>query len=95
LLLPTAPCPSCGRSTVVYRSFGDGAGPEDELETRCVDCDTRLDRFGLAPVITEQPLSSIDQIGYSDLDRPAPVGLAGCFVGGGCEGCSKIESRPW
>jgi hypothetical protein len=95
LLLPTANCPSCSRPSLVYRAPPEDLSRGAELETRCLDCDTLLDRFGIAPVIIDRPLSAMAELGYSDLDRPSPVGPAGCFVGGGCEGCSKIESRPW
>jgi hypothetical protein len=95
LLLPTASCPSCKRTSLVYRSLREGPGGQEVLESRCADCDTRLDRFGLAPIITEQSFSSLAGLGYEDLDRPAPVGPGGCFVGGGCEGCPKIDTRPW
>lgn len=99
MLLPTASCPSCNRTSLVYRCLGQpsrpGSSSDFEVETRCLDCDTRLDRFGLAPVITDQAISALAELGYTDLDRPAPVGPGGCFVDGGCGGCSKIDSRPW
>ena len=78
----------------MYRTPPEAPSDGAELETRCLDCDTRLDRFGIAPVITDRTFSAVTDLGYSDLDRPTPVGPAGCFVGSGCEGCSKIESRP-
>ena len=95
MLLPTAHCPSCDRPTLVYRALPEAPEQQNDLETRCVDCDTRLDRFGLAPVVAEQSVEQLSHLGYRDLDRPEPVGLGGCFTTRGCEGCSKIDSRPW
>jgi len=61
----------------------------------CVDCDTRLDRFGLAPVLEERDLTAVQALGYLRLDGARPVAAAGCFATRGCEGCEKIDSRPW
>jgi hypothetical protein len=93
VLLPTARCPSCNRFVLVYRSHRNE--DDRELETRCADCDTRLDRFGLAPVIKEESFASLAALGYEALDRPVPHGPGGCFSARGCDGCSKIATRPW
>jgi hypothetical protein len=93
--LPTTRCPSCRQDVLVYRDVAPGADPaKAPLETRCVECDTRVDRFGLAPVLTTRPLLELKGMGYRELHKPAPVGEAGCFTKG-CEGCGKIDSRPW
>ncbi|MCO4772962.1 MAG: hypothetical protein KDA24_23215 [Deltaproteobacteria bacterium] len=93
--LPTAHCPSCRTEVLVYRDVPRGADPgTDRLETRCVECDTRLDRFGLAPVLTDRPLMELAGMGYRDLEKAPPTGTGGCFTKG-CEGCPKIDSRPW
>jgi hypothetical protein len=96
MLLPTAYCPNCRRDAVVYRDVApDGDPLTAELETRCVDCDTRLDRFGTQPDLTERDLSELRTLGYKDLDRPNPLGRGGCFETTGCVGCPKIDTRPW
>jgi hypothetical protein len=81
---------------LVHRAPEPG-GPAStaRLHSWCVDCDTRLDRFGLDPVITDRTLTALQGLGYLRLDAARPVAAAGCFATTGCEGCSKIESRPW
>lgn len=94
-MLSTTRCPQCRRDVLVYRDVARGADPATApLETRCVECDTRLDRFGLAPVLEERPLLELKGLGYHELHKPAPVGAGGCFTKG-CEGCAKIDTRPW
>ena len=94
-MLATARCPDCREDVLVYRDVARGADPETApLETRCVECDTRLDRFGLAPVLTDRPLMELAGMGYRDLSKAPPVGDGGCFTKG-CVGCAKIDSRPW
>jgi hypothetical protein len=95
MLLPTTWCPSCRDDVVVYRTLPDGADAESPLELRCVDCDARLDRFGARPELAERAVKDLEGMGYTNLDRPAPVGPGGCFTTRGCEGCPKIDSRPW
>ncbi len=91
-----AGCPRCRREVLVYRAVAEGADPlVAELETRCVDCDARLDRFGTEPEITDCDPRELRTRGYPDLDRGPTVGLGGCFETRGCEGCPKIGSRPW
>jgi len=93
--LPTAHCPACRTEVLVYRDVARGEEPsEAPLETRCVECDLRLDRFGLDPVLTDRPLLELSGMGYVDLDKAQPSGSGGCFTKG-CEGCPKIDSRPW
>ena len=93
--LPTAFCPGCRAEVLVHRDVAPGADPMTApLETRCARCDRRLDRFGLAPVLTDRPLLELAGLGHRDLDKPAPTGEARCFTRG-CEGCAKIHSRPW
>jgi hypothetical protein len=91
MLLPTAPCPNCRKDTVVYRALSD----DDELQTRCLDCDVQLDRFGQTPEVTERSSSELSAMGYTNLDKPPPVAPGGCFSTRGCDGCPKIDSRPW
>jgi len=94
--LPTAPCPQCRRDVLVYRTVDEDGDPlQADLQTRCVDCDTRLDRFGTEPPITAVASADLEKQGYRNLDRPAPIGRGGCFETKGCDGCPKIESRPW
>jgi len=94
-MLATARCPVCKRDVLVYRDVARGADPATApLETRCVECDSRLDRFGLAPVLQDKPLLELAGLGYRDLDKAPPVGEAGCFTKG-CAGCAKIDTRPW
>jgi len=96
VLLPTAYCPACKQDCLVHRAPVEGADPTDApLHTWCVDCDTRLDRFGLDPVIRNRDLSAVQGLGYLRLDGARPVAAAGCFATKGCDGCSKIDSRPW
>jgi hypothetical protein len=96
MLLPTAHCPRCRRDVLVYRTVADEADPMDaELQSRCVDCDTRLDRFGTEPELTAKSMKDLGKDGYRDLDKPPPIGRGGCFEERGCEGCPKIDSRPW
>lgn len=96
MLLPTAPCPACRRDVVVYRTVPEGSAVDDGvLETRCVDCDIRLDRFGQQPEVTERGADALESLGYRSLDKVPPIGRGGCFESRGCEGCSKIDSRPW
>lgn len=95
MLVPTAHCPACKKTTLLYRVLASSDLEEERLETRCVDCDHRTDRFGLDPIITEVPFRDLQSMGYSDLDRPEPLGPGGCFTTRGCEGCSKIDTRPW
>ncbi len=53
--LPVARCPRCRTDVVVYRTVALGEDPlTAPLETRCVDCDARLDRFGVEPEIVEK-----------------------------------------
>ncbi len=93
--LPTAWCPGCRAEVLVHRDVAPGGDPStDPLETRCVECDLRLDRFGLAPALTDRPLLELAGMGYRDLDKAPPVGEARCFTKG-CEGCPKIDTRPW
>jgi hypothetical protein len=81
---------------IVYRAVAEVADPlTAPLETRCIDCDTRLDRFGIEPELTQKPIHELADDGYTDLDRPRPIGPGGCFEDRGCEGCPKIDSRPW
>ena len=96
MLLPTAYCPQCRRDCLVHRA-PDSAEAVDTapLHTFCVDCDTRLDRFGLDPVIRERDLAAVQGLGYLRMDGARPVAAAGCFATTGCEGCHKIDSRPW
>ncbi len=91
VLLPTCRCPQCRRDVVVYRALGESG----ELEQRCLDCDLRLDRFGQEPAISERAPAELDAMGYANLDKPRPVAPGGCFSTRGCEGCPKIDSRPW
>lgn len=79
----------------MYRTLPRSEEEGGHVESRCVDCSTRLDRFGLDPIVHEQTIRDLEGIGYEDLDRPVPVGLGGCFSTRGCEGCPKIETRPW
>jgi len=96
LKLPVAACPSCRRAVIVYQTVAAGADPGTApLETRCIDCDARLDRFGVEPGVVETPLGTLTGEGYTDLDRPPPIGQGGCFEDRGCDGCPKIETRPW
>ncbi len=96
MLLPTAHCPHCKRETLVHRTVAADADPRTaELEWRCVDCDGRLDRFGATPQIDDKALPELKALGYDDLDKPRPIGPGGCFEAIGCEGCPKIETRPW
>jgi len=94
--LPTAHCPHCAVSVLVY-GWVDPANDTNEgpVRTRCVDCDTFLDRFGVTPDITRSSISDLVATGYVDLDRGRPVGPGGCFENDGCEGCPKIDTRPW
>jgi len=94
--VPVAWCPKCSRDAIVHRCVADGEDPlSADLQVRCVDCDTRLDRFGLEPDVRQRPLEALVADGYVDLDKPPPIGRGGCFESRGCEGCSKIDSRPW
>jgi len=93
MLLPTLRCPSCQADVVVYRALPPGG--EGPLETRCMDCDARVDRFGTTPRVTERGAEALSAMGYANLDKPAPVAPEGCFSTRGCEGCPKIDSRPW
>jgi len=94
--LPTAQCPKCGVAVLVYGWVDPESDDQDvELRSRCVDCDTLLDRFGATVIITEAPLEQLVAAGYRDLDRGKPVGPGGCFENKGCEGCPKIDTRPW
>lgn len=95
MLLPTAACPSCRRDVVVYRTVAEGSPDGSALETRCLDCDTRLDRFGQQPQVTERGAEDLEALGYRSLDKVQPIAKGGCFETRGCEGCSKIDSRPW
>ena len=95
MLLPTAYCPHCRRDCLIHRSPALGAGTDTPLHVYCVDCDARLDRFGLDPVIQEKDLKAVQALGYRRLDGANPVAAAGCFATKGCEGCDKIDSRPW
>ena len=94
--LSTSHCPRCKSETLVYQALSDAPGEAaDALQLRCMDCDTRLDRFGIEPELTRRSVAELRTLGYRDLDRPAPVGRGGCFETRGCEGCSKIDTRPW
>lgn len=96
MLLPTARCPCCSADVVVYRTVAEDADVDEApLEWRCVDCDTRLDRFGANPAITDCAPKALESMGYRDLDKASPVSLGGCHTTRGCEGCPKIDSRPW
>lgn len=96
MLLPTAWCPSCAKTAVVYRTVADDAPTDDApLQSRCVDCDTRLDRFGEAPTTTDCSPKDLESMGYPNLDKAPPVAPGGCHTTRGCEGCPKIDSRPW
>ncbi len=93
--LPTTHCPACRRDVLVYRDVARGADPATApLQTRCIECDVRLDRFGLDPVLMDRPLLELKGMGYLELHKPAPIGEGGCFTRG-CQGCDKIDSRPW
>lgn len=93
MLLPTSHCPRCKQDCLIHRApLPDD--PEGALHVFCVDCDTRLDRFGLDPVVTERDLTSVQGLGYLRLNGARPVAAGGCFTKG-CEGCHKIDSRPW
>lgn len=94
--LPVASCPRCQREVLVYRSVDPEQDPlVADLLVRCVDCDTRLDRFGLEPELRQRSLDALTDAGYVDLDKPTPIGRGGCFEENDCEGCPKVESRPW
>ncbi|MEE2829174.1 MAG: hypothetical protein VX498_08295 [Myxococcota bacterium] len=93
--LPTTYCPVCKTTVLIHRTLVAQPGSQEGLETRCLDCNERLDRFGLAPVIADMAVGELRSLGYHDLDRPEPIGPGGCFATRGCEGCSKIDSRPW
>lgn len=94
--LPVAACPKCRTDVIVYRAVAEGADPlTAPLQTHCIDCDTRLDRFGVEPEATLRPLGELTSGGYTDLDKPRPIGRGGCFETRGCDGCPKIDSRPW
>ncbi len=96
MLLPTAYCPRCKRDALVHRTLPEDGDPMTaELQVRCVDCDTRLDRFGQEPELKLEALEALVRTGYTDLDRPPPIGRGGCFERSGCEGCPKIDTRPW
>tara|TARA_B100000029_G_C16712330_1_gene643737 strand:- start:134 stop:388 length:255 start_codon:yes stop_codon:yes gene_type:complete len=73
----------------------DSHEQDARIRTRCVDCDAVLDRFGADVTITEKPIAELVAAGYTDLDRGRPVGPGGCFENNGCDGCPKIETRPW
>ena len=94
--LPTSWCPRCRKQVLVHRTVASEADPlTAPLETHCVECDERLDRFGLAPAIEDRSYGELQGLGYGDWDKPAPIGAAGCFVTRGCDDCSKKDSRPW
>jgi len=95
VLLPTVYCPRCKRDCLIHRAPAPGADDDAPLHVFCVDCDTRLDRFGLDPVLTERDLTAVQALGYLRLDGSRPVAEAGCFATTGCEGCHKIDTRPW
>ena len=94
--LPTVDCPVCRTRVVAYRKVGEGADPlTAPLQVHCVDCDERLDRFGSDPDESKVAWNGLTKLGYLDLDRPKPVGPGGCIETRGCEGCAKIDTRPW
>lgn len=94
--LPTAYCPNCRVEVLVYGWVDSDSQEQDaKIRTRCVDCDAVLDRFGADVTITEKPIAELVTAGYTDLDRGRPVGPGGCFENNGCDGCPKIETRPW
>ncbi|MCP4868859.1 MAG: hypothetical protein GY898_09080 [Proteobacteria bacterium] len=96
--LPVAHCPKCRCDVIVYRTTApDADALTAPLQTRCIDCDTRLDRFGQEPEVALHPWEQVTSDGYTDLDmdRPRPIGRGGCFETRGCDGCPKIDSRPW
>ena len=97
MLVWVARCPSCKADVIVHRRSHPSNSDDLFTSSRglyCVDCDTRLDRFGLAPAVRDLRLSALEHLGYSDLDRPTPFGPRGCFETTDCEGSKKIDSRP-
>ncbi len=95
MLLPTAHCPTCRKDVVVYRTLPDGGTEDAPLESRCLDCDARLDRFGTTPAVSDRSVKELEEMGYGNLDKPSPVAPGGCHTTRGCDGCPKIDSRPW
>lgn len=79
--LPVAFCYACKRDVVVYRDLPEGSEEGAPLGFFCVECDARLDRWGMRPEVRERPFAEVKELGYAVLDeRRRPGG--GCGPGG-------------
>ena len=85
--LPVAFCHRCGRERVVYRDLVDDGG--EGLGTFCVDCETRLDVWGMKPQVRARPFDTLRDEGYELLDPERRQG-GGCGPGG----CAHKGTRP-
>ena len=82
--LPVAFCYVCKKDVVVYRDQPEGDGAADPLGTFCLDCDARLDRWGMVPEVRDRDFGEVGELGYVVVgeDRRA---CGGCGTGG----CSR------
>ncbi len=86
--LPLAFCHVCKKETVVYRDFPEeadlDAAASPPLAFFCMDCDARLDRWGMTPEPKETPFATVKSLGYEILDAERRQG-GGC----GPSGCAS------